>query len=81
VIYFIQAGEGGPVKVGWSVNVPKRLKHLQGANATELRLIGTRPSAARCHEMQLHVDLAEHRIRGEWYPPIPEILDLIEEAA
>lgn len=73
VVYFVQAGEGGPVKIGVSGDVEARVRSLQVAHAAELKVIGTRPGTAR-DEARLHAELAEHRIRGEWFNPTAAVL-------
>lgn len=38
-VYFIRAGDGGPVKIGLADDVPHRLRELQIGNHVELRLL------------------------------------------
>ena len=73
MIYFIQAGEGGPVKIGHGEDPEARRKALQTGNPAELRIIGTHPGGAREEEM-VHAALAEWRIRGEWFEPDEVVL-------
>lgn len=66
VVYFIQAGQHGPIKIGVASNVRKRLAALQTGHHTSLRIIGTVPGDAAL-ERELHQRFAAHRIRGEWF--------------
>lgn len=79
VIYFVQAGEGGPIKIGITEEdcVDRRLTQLQGANPVQLRLLATQFGGI-LNEKQLHARFAAHRIHGEWFEPTPELLALIE---
>jgi len=65
-VYFIRAGEEGPVKIGWAVDPQQRLAVLQTAHHEELVLLrvldGEQPE-----ERQLHRRFGPHRIRGEWF--------------
>jgi len=73
MIYFIQIGTSGPIKIGRSDNVYRRLKGLQGANPQELRLLGVIPE-----ELELHCEFADIRMRGEWFECDDRLLQLIE---
>lgn len=75
-MYAIQAGEGGPVKLGVTVSPRTRIATLQTANAAEL--IGL--AAWRilpCEEKQIHEEFAHAHIRGEWFEPTPGLVDFV----
>lgn len=75
-IYFIQAGDGGPVKIGYTMADPTlRVKVMGTHNHEELTLLGSFP-APRSTETSLHRRFAEHRIRGEWFRPHPDLLEV-----
>jgi hypothetical protein len=40
-IYFVQVNEGGPIKIGRSVNVIKRFSALRGSHSASLKLLAT----------------------------------------
>lgn len=65
-VYFIKSGDGGPVKVGWSENPQMRLAQLQSAHHETLTLIDAVPGG-RDVEAAVHAQLAESRVRGEWF--------------
>ena len=65
-VYFIQCGEGGPVKIGVSTSISQRLEDLQVANPVGLILRGAVPGS-RMLESYYHKLFAAQRIRGEWF--------------
>lgn len=78
VVYFIQAGAGGPIKIGFTNYLPSiRISVLQPMNAETLVLLGEMPAPrGRDDEADIHAKFAQHRIRNEWFRPAPEILEL-----
>ncbi|MBX9594075.1 MAG: GIY-YIG nuclease family protein [Roseomonas sp.] len=72
-VYVIQQGDCGPVKIGFTTGIEHRLSSLQTASPEPLRVIrmfhGTRKD-----ERRLHASLAMHRLNGEWFKPVPEVL-------
>ena len=73
-VYFIQAGDGGPIKIGRAVDVIRRLHGLQAASWEELRLLSATGAVT---EREMHQRFASLRIRGEWFKPSVELLELI----
>ena len=75
-VYFIQSLEGGPVKIGFALRPDRRLASLQIDNPQEMciRAVALGGSVA---ERLLHNHFAEHRIRGEWFSPVPELVGLM----
>jgi phage anti-repressor protein len=68
VVYFIKEGKSKRYKVGFTHNLPERLKKLQTANSRELSVY----KSFICHsssilETIIHRDLKEYNIRGEWF--------------
>lgn len=72
-VYFIQADYQGPIKIGWSQDVQRRLKQLQTARLETLRILGTKPGVLG-DESRLHRDLAAYRLGGEWFLPSPLVM-------
>lgn len=77
-VYFIRAGVDGDIKIGVSTNVSTRLRMLQNAAPDELHLLGVFPGSYE-DESALHMRFAQHRRRGEWFKPVPELLAFIAE--
>jgi hypothetical protein len=73
-VYFIQAGDSGPIKIGSGRRPQRRLRQLQIGNHEPLRLLGAYPGTA-LDETQLHEQFRHARLRGEWFAPLPELLD------
>lgn len=72
MIYFIQAGEGGPFKIGFAKNAERRLAQLQTGNHRKLSLVFSCPGD-HALENRIHRDLDEYRGEGEWFGP-PEVV-------
>jgi hypothetical protein len=77
-VYFIQAREGGPIKIGWTYDTGKRLIGLQCGSPQALVLLASE-SGARSDEQALHLRFSESRIYGEWFSETPELLALIDK--
>jgi hypothetical protein len=78
VVYFIQAGSSGPIKIGKANKLGGRVRGLQTANAEDLRLLGSVPGGLP-KEAELHERFAPLRIRGEWFRPESELLSYVAE--
>jgi len=72
MIYVIEAGDGGPVKIGVAVNPKSRLRELQTGNPEKLRLLAEVDLADE-YERLAHVWLKEFRMEGEWFRRTPEV--------
>jgi len=79
-VYFIQADEDGPIKIGFTAGDPQsRLAQLQTGNPVALKLLGAiRGDTAK--ERELHAALAEWRLQGEWFKPHATVLDTVRQA-
>lgn len=73
MIYFIQQGDDGPIKIGRTENLPQRMRELQVGNPELLRLLGVIPE-----EAELQALFGNLRVRGEWFKPESQILDFIQ---
>ena len=79
-LYFVQAGPAtGPVKIGSTTNLARRLAVLRNANAEPLTLLASLPIRSAADERAIHGRFASHRLSGEWFAPAVELLDYIEE--
>jgi hypothetical protein len=68
VVYVVQAGKEGPVKIGWTKGpVEKRLGMLQVGCPDLLNLLYVFVKGDRNLEKFLHRRLHHHWYRGEWY--------------
>lgn len=79
-VYFIQADESGPIKIGFTADDPRRrLASLQTGNPAALRLLGA-IKGTFADERRFHSDLAEWRLQGEWFQSHPTVLAMVQEA-
>lgn len=75
-VYAIQSVDGGPIKFGYSDNVPKRLAQIQTNHHARLVVLATRPGRV-VDEREIHRAFAAHRLNGEWFAPAPEVLAFV----
>lgn len=80
-VYFVteKGTSSGPVKIGVTIELEKRLSSLQTGHHQELEVIASL-EGGRETEAYLHESLAAHRIRGEWFTRSPEVEAAIERA-
>lgn len=67
-IYFVQMGLVGPIKIGYTRNVNKRIASLQTASPYRLILLCVMPGTED-YEKDIHEGLDEIRLEGEWFLP------------
>lgn len=76
-VYFIQAGESGPIKIGSSSSPTDRLKTLQVASPERLRMLLVVDGGAHV-EQALHHHFGSTRMSSEWFRPTNGLLAMIE---
>lgn len=76
-IYFLQCQTTKLIKIGITNNVKNRVTDIQVSCPTKLVLIGSVPGH-RSFEYSLHQRFADARVRGEWFSPVPELLEFIK---
>lgn len=83
VIYFAQAGDDGPIKIGYcakSGGVRKRMAELQTGCPWPIRIRRVMEAPHRIQtEFELHRKFAAYRMAGEWFMPAP-VLALFAQA-
>lgn len=77
MIYYIQRGEDGPIKIGTSNDPERRLAELQTGSGEPLRLLAVIPGD-RSLERQIHSALRDHQGIGEWFKPSPAELEYLQ---
>lgn len=76
-VYFVQAADGGPIKIGTSVDVRARLKQLELAYKRPLAMLAEMPGG-REEEGAIHERFSHLRIgRTEQFRPGPDLLEFI----
>lgn len=82
VVYFIQIGEDGPIKIGMSRGNPiRRLQAMQTGMPYELRVMGVVAEEFGRTEGQLHERFDHLRLRGEWFRPEADLIAFIKANA
>lgn len=79
-VYFIQAVNGGLIKIGWAMCPKRRLKAIDPFSPTPLQIIGVIPGGA-VKEASLHKQFSHLRERGEWFRPESDLLQFIHDNA
>jgi len=79
LVYFVEAGMGGPIKIGWTQDIERRIGELQTANAHKLTLLGTVPGTMD-REAALHARFSHLRLEAEWFRNSEEIHEFLREA-
>jgi hypothetical protein len=76
-IYFIMTEECPTrIKIGRTLTLKSRFSNLQTASPMDLRLVAAFRGTS-LHEAALHQAFADCRVRGEWFAPSYELIDLI----
>lgn len=80
IVYFIQAGKDGPIKIGTTTNLSKRVRAIAQGGPDVITVLASIPGG-RSLEARLHRALHESRRRLEWFHPTPEVRALAILAA
>jgi hypothetical protein len=75
-IYFIRAGEDGPIKIGYADEPFRRMDALQTAHWVTLTMLHWQFGSPD-DEKALLERFRRFQIRGEWFAPVPELLEHI----
>lgn len=74
MIYFVQAGRHGPIKIGAARDVARRLVKMRVDNHVDLHVLGVMDGDFRA-ERRLHQRFHEFRLFGEWFKAAAPILE------
>jgi hypothetical protein len=78
MVYFIQCGESGPIKIGnTKVAIEDRIYQIQVNCPFELNLL--RVLNGNYTESEIHMRFEEDRIRGEWFKPSQKLISFINK--
>jgi hypothetical protein len=77
LVYFIGAGDNGPIKIGIAASPPQRLASLQVGHWLKLSILAT-VDGGRPAERAYHNRFAAYRLHGEWFDRHPDILAEID---
>lgn len=76
IVYFIQVHGGGPIKIGASEDVGRRLTGLQTWSPFQLDIL-CEIKTTYLAEAFLHEQQKAFRIRGEWFDPNAALTEII----
>ena len=76
LIYFIQSGDAGYIKIGHTNDIRQRLTSLQTGSGEVLHLRATMNGTDN-DEKRLHQRFKRARKHGEWFEPTPKLLTFI----
>lgn len=79
-VYFIQAQDSLAIKIGYAVDVEKRLAALQTGCPEELVVVGSLEGTV-IDEKSLHAKFSLDHIRGEWFRASDELVNYILEVS
>lgn len=74
MIYFVQALQGGPIKIGFTDNVKRRMSTLRSNNGQHLVLLGVMEGT---REDERHIHALFECIQGEWFRDTESLYDYI----
>ena len=74
MIYFVQAYLGGPIKIGFTDNLTKRLSSLRSSNPEHLVLLGVMEGD---REVEKRIHALFDQKQGEWFYPSPDLMAFI----
>jgi len=76
-VYFIRAEMTGLIKIGWATNPAVRLHNMQ-LQCPDILILEAKFPGSGLDERKLHARYAGARKHGEWFAPVPELLEEIE---
>jgi len=78
MIYFAQDSASCNIKIGYTGNedVEQRIRALQTGCPSPLILLGSAEGSKEA-EAELHDRFADARLNGEWFRPVPELIQFI----
>lgn len=76
-VYFVQMERIGPIKIGYTTNITKRLCSLQTASPYKLNILCLFPANEEI-ETELHSCFRDVQLEGEWFLPHPFLLKEID---
>ena len=65
-VYILRSGENGPAKIGFTTDLPGRLKYYKIHNPDVLQVV-RHLEGTKADEKRLHQRFAALRIKGEWF--------------
>lgn len=79
IVYLI-GSSSGPVKIGFTTDLDRRLERLQMNSPRKLRVLAAR-DGTRGDELRLHREHRDARLHGEWFKRSEAVLRCLDVAA
>lgn len=76
IVYFLQCGKGGPVKIGWSTDGWGRVLSIAMGMPHRMAFVSI-VVGGRQLERRLHQRFKRYRLNGEWFKPEGELKALM----
>ena len=76
-VYFLQAQQGGPVKIGCTHDLARGLHTLSTGSPSPLRVLAIVAGGTTDTEAELHASFTGARLQGEWFRPTEEVVEYI----
>lgn len=77
IVYFVQNGDNGPIKIGYTRHINRRMRELRTKCGLNCVLLATRPGGGE-REGAYHFQFWADHVEGEWFNPSVAILSEIE---
>lgn len=78
-VYFVQVGSRGPVKIGYTRLLKRRMNQLRVDNWQPITLLSFIPNATLADEQMLHRTFARDELRSEWFRKSKRMAALIDD--
>jgi hypothetical protein len=77
-VYFVQLGNSGDIKIGFSTNIKKRMHTLQTSTPENIQLLGFIAGELPTEKM-IHEKFRMLRKKGEWFQCHSSIIEFLNE--
>lgn len=79
VVYFVSYGVDGPIKIGTTSNLERRIHHLRNACPYQIGVLATLPGGS-VTEREIHALLESDRLEGEWFCRSQSVMAIVRFA-
>jgi len=75
-IYFLRAGQDGPIKIGFTAVLERRLAQLRAGSSIALCILGIY-RGTKSGEAAIHRWFNDEWLHNEWFAPTQRLLDFL----
>src|SRR5262245_32698885 len=76
-VYFLQAHQRGPMKIGFTHDLARRVGTLRTGSPSPLRVVAVIEGGTPDAEAELHATFVRSRIHGEWFRLTKDLVEYI----